>query len=134
MAPKPPGDTVREQARSYESVERKAQGVGAAGKSQTKKDRSPLPESGKAVCKRKKSWKCRYSPPAIAACLQAKKSRALAGRGFFKGAVGYQNAGTTAPLYFSRMNCFTSGLCRAAASFFMASLSLLSGRATRMFT
>ncbi|MNH31936.1 hypothetical protein D3C79_923480 [compost metagenome] len=45
-----------------------------------------------------------------------------------------QNAGTTAPLYFSLMNCFTSGECSAAASFFMASESLLSGRATRMFT
>ncbi len=45
-----------------------------------------------------------------------------------------QNAGNTAPLYFSVMNFFTSGLCRAAASFFMASLSLLSARDTRMFT
>ena len=45
-----------------------------------------------------------------------------------------QNAGTTAPLYFSMMNCFTSGECSAAASFFMSSESLLSGRATRMFT
>ncbi len=42
-----------------------------------------------------------------------------------------QNAGTTAPLYFSMMNCFTSGECSAAASFFMSSESLLSGRATR---
>lgn len=45
-----------------------------------------------------------------------------------------QNAGTTAPLYFSLMNWRTSSLCSAAASFCMASLSLLSGRATRMFT
>jgi len=45
-----------------------------------------------------------------------------------------QNAGSTAPLYFSVMNFFTSGLCSAAASFFMASLSLLSARDTRMFT
>ena len=45
-----------------------------------------------------------------------------------------QNAGNTAPLYFSVMNFFTSGLCSAAASFFMASLSLLSARDTRMFT
>jgi len=45
-----------------------------------------------------------------------------------------QNAGTTAPWYFSWMNCFTASLCRALASFCMAALSLLSGRATRMFT
>ncbi len=49
-------------------------------------------------------------------------------------ALSYQNAGSTAPLYFSWMNCFTSGECRAPTSFFSASESLLSGRATRMFT
>ena len=37
-----------------------------------------------------------------------------------------QNAGRIAPLYFSRMNAFTSGVCRAATSFFTASESLLS--------
>ena len=42
----------------------------------------------------------------------------------------YQNAGTMAPLYFSRMNAFTSGLCRAATSFCMSAESLSSGRAT----
>ncbi|MGX1183185.1 hypothetical protein AB7M29_000864 [Pseudomonas sp. F-14 TE3623] len=45
-----------------------------------------------------------------------------------------QNAGSTAPLYFLAMNAFTSGLVRALASFWMATLSLLSGRATRKFT
>ena len=45
-----------------------------------------------------------------------------------------QNAGLTAPLYFSSMNFFTSGVCRAATSFFTASASLLSSRVTRMFT
>src|SRR5471030_2393320 len=45
-----------------------------------------------------------------------------------------QNAGRIAPLYFSRMNAFTSGVCRAATSFFTASESLLSSRVTRMFT
>ena len=45
-----------------------------------------------------------------------------------------QNAGTTAPLYLLWMNCFTSGLFSALASFWMAGLSLLSWRATRMFT
>ncbi len=44
-----------------------------------------------------------------------------------------QNAGNTAPLYFSARKVFTSGLCKAATSFFIASESLLSGRATRMF-
>ena len=41
-----------------------------------------------------------------------------------------QNAGTTAPLYLSRMNCRTSGEVRAAASFFIAGLSTLSVRPT----
>ncbi len=45
-----------------------------------------------------------------------------------------QNAGLIAPLYFSSMNFFTSGVCRAATSFFTASESLLSSRVTRMFT
>ena len=45
-----------------------------------------------------------------------------------------QNAGSTAPLYFLAMNSFTCGLVRALASFWMASLSLLSGRATVKFT
>ena len=45
-----------------------------------------------------------------------------------------QNAGSTAPLYFFSMNALTSGLVRAAASFLMASLFLLSSRATRKFT
>ncbi|SHN22651.1 hypothetical protein SAMN05216593_11546 [Pseudomonas asturiensis] len=43
-----------------------------------------------------------------------------------------QNAGTTAPLYFSIRKALSSGLFSAATSFFMASESLLSGRATRM--
>lgn len=42
-----------------------------------------------------------------------------------------QKAGTTAPLYFFSMKALTSGLVSAAESFFKASLSLLSGRATR---
>ncbi len=45
-----------------------------------------------------------------------------------------QNAGNTAPLYFFSINALTSGLVRAAASFLMASLFLLSSRATRKFT
>src|SRR5690349_1336420 len=40
-----------------------------------------------------------------------------------------QNAGTTAPLYLSAMNCFTSGLCSTAVSFFSAGLATLSVRA-----
>lgn len=47
---------------------------------------------------------------------------------------GYQNAGSTAPWYFFSMKAFTSGLVSALASFWMASLFLLSGRATRKFT
>ena len=45
-----------------------------------------------------------------------------------------QNAGTIAPWYFSSMNCFSSGLCKATTSFCMAIESLFSGRATRIFT
>ena len=39
--------------------------------------------------------------------------------------------GTTAPEYFFSIKAFTSALVSASASFLMASLSLLSGRATR---
>src|SRR5690554_8209792 len=46
----------------------------------------------------------------------------------------YQNAGTTAPSYFSMMKSFTASDFSALASFCMASLSLLCGRATRIFT
>ena len=56
-------------------------------------------------------------------------------RRFFQGSQrANQNAGSTAPLYFLAMKAFTSGLVSALASFCMASLSLLSGRATRKFT
>jgi hypothetical protein len=54
--------------------------------------------------------------------------------GTTQGVSGDQNAGTTAPLYFSSMNCLTSALCRALTSFCTASASLLSARVTRMLT
>ena len=49
-------------------------------------------------------------------------------------AASAQNAGTTAPWYFSRMKRFTASECKARTSFCMASPSLLSGRATSTFT
>ncbi len=52
------------------------------------------------------------------------------GRETVQSARVHQKAGTTAPLYFSSMNFFTSGVFKAAASFLMAALSLLSSRAT----
>lgn len=49
-------------------------------------------------------------------------------------AAGFQNAGTTAPLYLSRMNCLTSGVRSAAVSLASAGLLALSVRLTTMLT
>ena len=73
------------------------------------------------------------------ACIVGKPTpTAICGSGLARDAPGrrwaYQNAGSTAPWYFFSMNAFTSGLVRALASFWIAALSLLSGRATRKFT
>src|SRR5690554_2816824 len=73
--------------------------------------------------------------PVISANFRYKKGQVSACPFDFSRLPGwYQNAGTTAPSYFSMMKSFTASDFSALASFCMASLSLLSGRATRMFT
>jgi hypothetical protein len=64
----------------------------------------------------------------------SKKAGPFAGSGFSRIGQPFagldQNAGTTAPLYFSSMKRFTSGEFSAAISFLKAGEFLLSSRAT----
>ncbi len=64
----------------------------------------------------------------------ARSSRAVLLKAGLKKAPGDQNAGTTAPLYLSRMNCLVAGARSAAMSLASAGLWALSARLTTTFT